>query len=212
MGFLGDALRISPTFTSNDWSLLSQSDPTDWVRAVAVVRDRLEGRFLKFVDSWIEDPFSGFIVLAVDSLLAETIQQFRTGATNGSGKSEKYIKAFLAGPRFQRDFDEDARAQFFTDIRCGLLHQGEAKAMWLVRRAQASMLRKAPGGDGYIIDVPRFHRAVTLSLEDYYEDLVTPSQQKLRANLWKKMDHICRIRTARGLVYEEANEANASAT
>jgi hypothetical protein len=200
-----EGLRISPKYTSSDWNTLSIDTPADWVRAVEIVRDRLEGRFLRFVDSCLPDPFSGFIVLAVDSLLAETIQQFREGETNGTGKSKKYIREFLSGPRFQPDFDEDATTLFYSDIRCGLLHQAEAKEMWLVRRGQPVMLKPVPGGKGYIIDVPRFHAAVRQSLGDYYQELIDPSRGGLRTKLWKKMDQISRVRTARGVVYEASN-------
>lgn len=202
MGTTLEALRISPKYSSSDWNALSMDAPSDWQRAADIVRDRLEGRFLRFVDAWLSDPFSGFIVLSVDSLLAETIQQLRAGATDGKGKSEKYIKQFLSGPRFQPDFDADARKRFYQDIRCGLLHQAEAKEMWLVRRGQTAMLQKLTSGNGYIIDVLRFHAAVGQSLDDYYHEIVDPSQESCRANLWKKMGHISGIRTARGALVE----------
>src|SRR5437660_4686406 len=108
-----EGLRISPKYSSEDWSALSISAPADWTRAADMVRDRLEGRFLRFVDSWLSDPFSGFIVLAVDSLLAETIEQFRAGETDGRGKSQRYISHFLCGPRFRADFDDDAKKRFY---------------------------------------------------------------------------------------------------
>lgn len=199
MDIASEALRISPKYTSSDWNALSIDSPSDWHRAAEIVRDRLEGRFLRFVDTWLTDPFSGFIILSVDSLLAETIQQFREGVTDGTGKSKKYIKRFLSGPRFQPDFDADARKRFYLDIRCGLLHQAEAKEMWLVRRGQKAMLQKLTSGNGYIIDVLRFHAAVQQSLEDYYRAILDSSQNDLRANLWTKMEHISKIRTARGL-------------
>jgi hypothetical protein len=197
-----DALRISPKYASTDWLELSASESGDWDKAVEIVRDRLVGRYLRFADENLKDPYSGFVVLALDCLLAETIEQFRAGAITGKGKSEKYITKFLSGPRFQPYFDKEASKHFYEDIRCGLLHQAEAKEMWLVRRGSGIMLQKAGDGRGYIIDVKRFHSAVHETLEDYFQQLVDPAEDKLRTNLWKKMDHICRIRTARGLLYE----------
>ena len=200
-----DALKISPRYDSEQWSALSKDNPQDWSRAVEILRDRLEGRFLRFVDNCISDPFSGFIVLAVDSLLAETLQQFRMGATSGKGKSQRYIETFLAGYRFQPDFDEGARTHFYEDIRCGLLHQAEATEMWLVRRKQPHLLQPAPAGRGYILDVERFHDAVRASLDDYCTELTAPAKNHLRINLWRKMDQICRVRAARGLTYEASH-------
>jgi hypothetical protein len=197
-----DALRISPKYASTDWLELSVADSGDWDKAVEIVRNRLIGRYLRFADENLKDPHSGFVVLALDCLLAETIEQFRAGATTGKGKSKKYITEFLANPPFQPYFDKEASLHFYEDIRCGLLHQAEAKGMWLVRRGSGTMLQKTGDGRGYIIDVKRFHRAVHEALEGYFQQLVDPAEDKLRIHLWKKMDHICRIRTARGLLYE----------
>ena len=72
--------------------------------------------------------------------------------------------------------------------------------MWLVRRKQASMLSKLDGG--YVVDVQQFHRAVCLSLSNYCDELLDPTQGSLRENLWRKMNQICAVRTARGLLVD----------
>jgi hypothetical protein len=131
----------------------------------------------------------------------------KDGVTNGYGQSEKMVKRFLEGKRFQPDFDEDARKSYFTDIRCGLLHQAEAKGMWLIRRNQPALLQKVAGGQGYIIDVKRFHAGVRRSLNDYMALITEPASSSLRANLWVKMNQICSVRTARGALYEPENDS-----
>jgi hypothetical protein len=199
-----DALRISPRYTSLDWQALDSNAPKDWSMAVAVVRDRLDGRFLGFASKFLKSKHSGFVVLAIDSLLAETIQQFKDGVTNGHGQSEKLVKRFLEGTRFQPDFDAAARKAFYQDIRCGLLHQAEAKKMWLIRRKQPALLQKVANGEGYIVDVERFHDGVQGSLNDYLNLLLEPDNSSLRSNLWTKMNQICNVRTARGALYEAA--------
>jgi hypothetical protein len=131
----------------------------------------------------------------------ETIQQFIDGVIDGHRKSGPLSKKFLKGPRFQPDFGTDeTRGSFYSDIRCGLLHQAEAKNKWLIRRKQAELLKKV-GTNGYIIDVERFHAAVKDSLEDYLTELCKPESADLRTNLWTKMSHICDVRTARGAMY-----------
>src|SRR6266545_854463 len=122
-----DALQISPNYTSQDWRALDHKKSDDWLKASKIARDRLEGRFLHFATSCLRQKHSGFVVLAIDSLLAETIQQFKEGITEGKQQSTKLIKRFLEGSPFQPDFDDHARQAFYTDIRCGLLHQAEAK-------------------------------------------------------------------------------------
>jgi hypothetical protein len=196
-----DALLISPKYSSTDWQALDQQRPIDWPKAVAIVRDRLDGRFLRFANDWLMKPYSGFVVLAIDCLLVETLQQFIDGITDGDGHSQRLSKKFHEGPRFQPHFNtEKTRQDFYKDIRCGLLHQAEAKKQWLIRRQQATLLQKV-GPDGYVIDVERFHAALRDSLEDYLTSICKPESTALRTNLWTKMGHICNVRTARGALY-----------
>ena len=94
-----ETLRISPNYTVVHWEELQQANEAHWHRAVAIVRDRLEGRFLRYADQVLSDIHSGFVVLAIDRLVAETIQQFIEGlefSRNPSG----VFKRFLASPRF----------------------------------------------------------------------------------------------------------------
>lgn len=204
-----DALRISPLYTSLDWQGLDSSNPKDWSKAVEIVRDKLDGRFLHFASDCLKKLDSGFVVLAIDCLLAETLQQFREGITDGIGQSKKMITRFLEGMHFQPDFDADARRASYVDIRCGLLHQAEAKKMWLIRRKQPSLLQETAGGEGYIIDVERFRAALPTSFDEYLKAIVESGNAPVRSNLWKKMNHICSVRTARGALYEaEHNKAS----
>lgn len=201
MGFTHiDALRISPKYTALDWQALDPDNPAAWKIACAMVNDRLDGRFLRYASNCLRSPNSGFVVLAIDSLLLETIQQFREGITDGRGQSKRLVRDFLRGNRFQPEFDEAARLAYYEDIRCGLLHQAEARRMWLVRRDQNSLLTPLPNGDGYIIDVRIFHHRVKMSLDDYLHDILTYANADLRQNLWRKMDHICNVRKQRGAI------------
>ena len=204
-----DALLISPRYTSLDWQALDSTNPKDWWKAADVIRDRLDGRFLRFASNCLKDKYSGFVVLAIDCLLAETIQQFREGVTNGHGRSKAMVKRFLEGARFQPDFDAEVRQAFYQDIRCGLLHQAEAKRMWLIRRRQPALLQKVAHGQGYIVDVERFHAGLEGSLNDYLKLISEPANSILRSNLWNKMNQIYSVRTARGALYEtEGNMAS----
>ncbi len=204
-----EALRISPRYTSLDWQRLDSSDPKDWPTAVDIVRDRLDGRFLRFATDCLKQKYSGFVVLAIDCLLAETIQQFMEGIIRDDESSRKLFKRFLTGKHFQTHFDPQAREAFYVDIRCGLLHKAEAKNMWLIRRNQPSLL-KIEGGQLYIIDVERFHAALQSTFDDYLKAITEPANSPLRSNLWKKMDHICSVRTARGALYEGEDNAVSS--
>jgi hypothetical protein len=191
-------LRATHPTTGTPWNsipkLIGARRPTP-------VKDRLDGRFLRYAGNCLRSPHSGFVVLAVASLLLETLQQFREGITDGRGKSQEMVTRFLEGQRFQPQFDQNARDAYYLDIRCGLLHQAEAKRMWLIRRGLKAMLQRSPDGRGYVIDVRIFHNALRGSMNDYLRDLRQPPNNKLRANLWTKMNHICDVRRERGAVY-----------
>ena len=61
----------------------------------------------------------------------------------------RYGNAVPGRPTIQPAFDQVARNAYYSDIRCGLLHQAEAKGMWLIRRGQEIMLQLSPDGQGY---------------------------------------------------------------
>lgn len=193
-------LRISPSFTADDWAQLAPNAEPDWGRAVEILRDRIDGRFLDHARNCLQAETSGFVVLAIDCMLIEALEQFRRGIVDGRGRSRELIRGFLAGPRFQPDFGKVAANAFYEDIRCGLLHQAEARRLWLIRRSQTELLLTRTETDadiGYIIDVVQFHEALESAFDDYLNDLIDPSQKQLRENLWAKMDHICRVRQER---------------
>jgi hypothetical protein len=195
-----ETLCISPNYTSEDWAQLDETKAEDWPKAVAILRDRLHGRFIHFADKCLKDEYSGFVVLSIDCLLAETIQQFIEGKQHSKNESGMLFRRFLERPHFQPYFTETVRSDFYADIRCGLLHQAEAKNRWLVRSNQAELL-KTVGADGYIIDVKQFHSAVKKTFKEYLTLLTQPENVDLRAKLWTKMNYICNTRTARGVLY-----------
>jgi len=207
MGFTQiDTLRISPMFTSEHWQSLDQNDPNDWSKSTEILKDRLDGRFLRYAGNCLRSPHSGFVVLSIDSLLLETIQQFREGIIDGYGQSQRLVTNFLKGKRFQPEFNKRARDSYYRDIRCGLLHQAEARKMWLIRRDQPVLLRPFPHGDGYIIDVRRFHKCVRQSMNDYLTELKDPGSVELRQSLWTKMQRICDVRQQRGVLLGELTD------
>jgi len=205
-----ETLKISPTYTANDWNALNKKNAAAWPTAAAIVKDRLYGRFLHFADKCLQEPNSGFVVLAINCLLAETIEQFIEGLEHSRYISGDVFGRFLEGPRFQPHFNiPEIRGAFYSDIRCGLLHQAEAKNQWLVRRGQTELLKQV--GDGYIIDVGLFHAAIKDGLDDYLAAILKPERSDLRDNLWTKMAYICNVRIARGAM-EDLDAAAASPT
>lgn len=192
------ALRISPKYDADDWRRLNPEDPKDWQCAVAIFRDRIEGRFIRYADDLVKDEHSGFVVLAIDCLVVEALEQFIKGETETPyKKGESYFVNLLTGDYFPRGFDEDTARRFYQEIRCGLLHQAETKGMTLVRRGRENLVERTPDGKGMVIDVMRFHESLKHAIEAYSQALVDPSKTDLRSRFWTKMDGIARVRENR---------------
>lgn len=62
-------LRISPSYTADDWYQLDLQLEADWERAAAILRDRINARFLVHACNCLQSETSGFVVLAIDSIV-----------------------------------------------------------------------------------------------------------------------------------------------
>jgi hypothetical protein len=194
-------VEIAPGFTADSWSALTFRGEQDWIRAVSALRKRLDARFLRPARSLLRLRRSGFAVLALDSLLVETLQQFREGVSETprilrSGRfvlaSEDYFKAFLTGPYFGTGFNEATAALFYRTIRCGILHQAEVKSSSLVRRDRP-LVTVSPDGKGLVINPRLFHERVERAFRAYLADLRKPDNADLRRAFRAKMNHIARV-------------------
>ena len=73
---------------------------------------------------------AGFAVMALDSLLIETLQQFREGMDETPrGKSGQFFQRLLTETAFgeNKGFDKKKAHLFYQSIRNGILHMAEIK-------------------------------------------------------------------------------------
>jgi len=192
----------------SDWKSLDLSDPngSDWRTAVEIFSNRIYGRFLAPVESIIKNPdhqiqeFSGFVVVAIDCLLIETLNQFYNGLdqTTGSG-SDAFWDFFQGSRHFKKHFDTKQKANiFYSHFRCGILHQAQTKKLSKIRIGMSTMVQPNATGklqQGLIVDRQRFHQALLDEIEDYKERLENPTSQAgldLRKNFIRKMSYIAK--------------------
>ncbi|WP_109023398.1 hypothetical protein [Sinorhizobium fredii] len=197
-------IEISPSYTVQDWLNLGlDSNPTEanWVMAVDILKDRIEGRFLKpakaLIDVGETDTTTkfGFAILALDFLVIETIQGFREGVVkHKNGKSSELFKNFLTTwTDFQacvpNAAEWDAKAgELYSQGRCALHHSGTTDKI-LVKRSR-DMLVFQP--DGTIqVNRTEFHERLTDEFNRYIAELKIPASVDLRAHMKTKMDAIC---------------------
>ena len=157
-------IRISPKYKSSHWKELdlSSGDNLVWAKAVDIFYDRINGRFLAPVRSIEKHSdknirlFSGFVILAIDCLLIETLYQFYNGVDETDRDHQRaFWHFFRDSPHFNPSFTRKISDMFYTHFRCGILHQAQTKMSSQVRVDQDQMVQLVNSGDpkqGLIID------------------------------------------------------------
>ena len=192
-------MQIAPDFTAEEWKALDldSDNKNDWETAIRVFSSRIHARYIDPVDVLLkfEDHMEankrrfGFTVLAIDLLLMETLQAFKEGQLDTKGKSKQVFKNFLKdSPHFSEYFpDDDSREKFYSEFRCGILHQGEVQGRTLVW----SIGELYEKDDDYeIVNRNEVHAKLKQDIEDYITAVENTENKKLRKNFQIKMDAI----------------------
>ena len=203
-------MDIAPGVKSSRWKELNLDlpDSPDWGEAIDIFKARIWARYIMPVDILIEKDKEvergkrkfGFTILAIDSLLMETLQAFRQGICDTKSGSRELITNFL---KKAHDFKwETKHAHFYyDDIRCGILHRAEIGGHSLVRSEDNHVFDK----DGLIINRTKLHNDIKQYVEYYIGELKINKMSyndrsigsckvnyELRKNFRTKMDYICR--------------------
>jgi hypothetical protein len=188
-------MRISRNYKVDDWKALHFDSEADWQKAVDILQDRLETRYLEHIRVLIERPTSGFVVLSLDCAIIETLQQFRCGQSKTPDHQvKKSFKTFLTTTLFSKHFDEHLSAMFFKTVRCGLLHQTEAGDASRIKHGGAiPLVAYTSDHKGIVINTNAFHDLLEKTIADYTDQLRNPASVELRAAFRTKMNFICRI-------------------
>jgi hypothetical protein len=197
-------IRISPKYYQKDWSSLSleKRDSPDWDMAINIFKDRMEGRFLKHIDLLDNNPdrkigaFAGFVTMALDCLLIETLEQFYKGKVRtGQGMDAKaFFDFFQRSPKFKTFFNALAKSEvFYNQIRCGLLHQAQTKKKSTIHTRPESILCWVDPDcieEGIHIQRRLFHAEVVSIYNSYVEQLKDIHHLNLKRKFRRKMNFI----------------------
>jgi hypothetical protein len=187
-------MRISANYSTEDWKSLKFADETDWRLAVEMFHDRVNSRYLDHIDSLLTRKTSGFAVLSLDCVLVETMQQFREGKRKTPiGQGKPYFVNFLTGTAFSEHFDKNSAERFYTEIRCGLLHQSEAEGSSRIKRGERPLVELTGDNKSVIINVHRFHALLKAVIASYEQELLQPRSITARKAFRTKMNFICHI-------------------
>jgi len=205
-----DTTKIAGTKTVADWkALCAQLDaaPSEelWNQAFDdFYRARLETRYFAPIKILEKNPAQrgeGFAIVAILCSLVEFLESTVQGKTyryrrrgdppltvHEYDKSGEIFENFLAtrGP-LSKAFDRNLAKDFYTNVRCGLLHEARTKGSWLIRRGKET---------GSMIDPTKkiIHRK---SLQKGFEDFLASyrtsllTDQTLQDAFRRKMDSLC---------------------
>lgn len=131
-------------------------------KLVDLINHRFEERYLKH----IHDIESGFLKMGVACLMIETIESFKQGIKDTSGRSEKMFVDFFASEiNHFPGFDKISK-EFYKRIRCGILHQAETTRAWRIL-----LTGKLLDERERCINAKAFVGALRASLQDYIAEL-----------------------------------------
>lgn len=198
--------EIAPGVKNTDWlelDLKPASPEKDWISATEMFRKRME-RFLEPVRVLMDSRdaktviYSGFAIVALDCLLIETLQSFKTGRSNpvryNDRLSTQMIIDFLTQRPFFKPYFDEKKARIFCDhFRNGMLHQGEVKSSGLIRIDTPEIVVPSDDNQSLVINRWKFHNALIKEVENYIAELIKGADTISQKNFIKKMNDISRI-------------------
>lgn len=125
----------------------------------------------------------GFAIMAVACLVIETLESFYQGLADTKGRSKKMFREFFKRNRSLGGFGQ-GDDWFYTNIRCGILHQAETRGGWKILRSGALL-----DCQNRTINASEFLRHLRDSVDNYAVEL--QSDAAIWRNFCRKMESIC---------------------
>jgi len=187
---------ISPQYTRESFlrlNLTTTSNAEIWDRALNIFTDRIGGRFFNAINKLrCDENLNGFSIMALNCLLLETFYQFREGLDETEGRNKERYAQFLKD-EFGDIFPSELNGkQFYSDIRCGILHSAQTKNKSRLTFGKCYAVDIDSSGV-MLVDVGNFSKRMEGYYNNYLSRLRNPSEITLRQHFIDKMNFICRI-------------------
>jgi len=178
-------MRLSPKYTTDDWAAAFAGAIPNWDDAIDIVEDRIKGRFFQWIDPIVQKRFAGFVIIAMDCLLLETLHGFLTGASTRDTRNV-YMTMLMAAPF---GFDKALAIAFYENVRCGVLHDTETRKGWLIRMMKTQHIVEQDSSGAWIVNRTMFHHAVVRAFAAWIVRMRT-GDLVARNNMRHRMDEI----------------------
>lgn len=187
-------INISPNYNKDSYlklNLTLKSGAADWNEAIAILRDRIEGRYFNQIALLAHDiNANGFTIMALNCLLIETLFQFRDGKEETPRPNSKTYPAFLLQEFSSAFTDQQVAESFYSNIRCGILHSAQTKNE--SRLSDREDVIVTFDGETLVVSVKGITSMLKTYFERYLQKLSDPNESTLRTNFIKKMKFVCR--------------------
>lgn len=183
MATINDFLLTDKVTVGQTRQWIKNKDENAKEKLIELIYHRFYNRYLKHLK--IID--SGFLKMAVSCLMIETLESFRQGKKDTKGIGQKMFKDFFqTESNLFPDFSLIA-SDFYSNIRCGILHQAETANAWRILRKDSLLDRK-----NKTINATKFVSALNKALNNYIEVLKNNDFNSL---IWKnailKLEDVC---------------------
>ena len=174
--------RLTTTVTVKDY--LSYKNGEDREKLADLICDRFMERY---IEPFENNPSKhGFSMMAISCLMIEALFCFQKGWKRTDRKSKVAFEQFFSdspGLKIFASLSQD----FYDNVRCGILHQGETYAGWKILRKGNLLEMKTR-----TINATKFMEALKNDLRGYTDNL---RREPFQSNMWEfaitKLDDIC---------------------
>lgn len=152
-------------------------------KIISLIHHRIYNRYIQHIN----EKQNGFLKMAVSCLIIETLESFKKGIPNTSGKSQTMFKSFFVTEEEFFPGFKDIYRDFYFNIRCGILHQAETTNAWRIVR-KGKLLNSSEKE----INASEFVKSLNKSLDSYLLRLKNENiDSQLWSNAFVKLIDIC---------------------
>lgn len=151
-------------------------------KLVNLIYHRFYNRYIKHVKM----TGSGFLKMSIACLVIETLESFKQGVEDTTGKSKRMFIDFFASEQENFPGFNEISKEFYEDVRCGILHQGETTNAWRILKVNEllDVTEKT-------INAIKFVEALEKALEAYINKLKDSDfEEDIWTNAFTKLEDI----------------------
>ena len=180
--------KLASNFTFAQYE--TARDTQDKGTIAEALRRRFTERYIDPVTSGKGKRMHGFTMMAVSCLMIESLESFCQGWENSNGRSKRAFCHFFDS-HSQFDSFRGHSAQFYKNVRCGILHQAETTGGWKITREKtAPLFAPAPS---LTINATLFLQHLRAVLNGFYDGLKGADWNSTEwSNVRTKMKALCK--------------------